>query len=422
MNVRTPNSCSGLIVARVGAGQAKIPHSSSTAASQSRAWGGAGAPTTPFSAAGSGVCMADILGESSAGRSAGPARTASDSAARATGHSSSGHGGGVIKKKGSRSKGVKLTLDEFQAAAVDSSGGMGATTSGGMLGMHAERFGAERSNAPAWGRPRASDPVDTSVMRITPPSLSAIMTDERSKLKQQSESAASQNRSNGVNAQHVSAIAGPSAGGPRGKGGRAWGQTQDLSEIRQAMIEEALFQRASQLPDIRPTGNECSWGRTHATEVVSIAKIEDIQMEEQDRRLSASVGGRGGGGAAAPSPWVNSMPRRASLQHVHAPNASGAQAAAELDSVWPAGGDAGARMGQKGKAGESGRGGGGTAGRASGRGGRGRGAASGRGSAGGVHGAEELCAQGGDGGRGRGGSRGRGGRGGRGKQGGKDWG
>lgn len=371
--------------------------------------------------------MADILGESSAARTAGPARTASESAARVSTQGSGGGGGGLVKKKGNRGKGVKISLDEFQAGAAESGGGLGATTTGNMHGV--ERSGIERSNAPAWGRnPRASAPVVTSDVRMTPPSLSAIMTDERSRLKQQSESAASQSRSSATHAQHASASGGPAVGGGGSKGGRAWGQTQDLSEIRQAVIDEALFQRASQLPDIRPTGYESSWGRTHATEAVSIAKIEDIQMEEQARRSSAASGERGVGGAAAAAAaaqaWaaLNNMPRRASLQQMHAANV--VCGVAETDTGG-GGGSGGAGMAStplaggtklKGEFGRGGRGGV-TSGRASGRAGQGRGSTStsGRGE-GSMQGVEEQSAQG-EGGRGRGGKengglRGRGGRGG----------
>lgn len=411
----------------MSAGTARTPRSGSGAGANARAWGGAGAPSAPLSASGAGVCMAEILSESSAARSAapvGPARTTSDTLAqpqRTTPAASSSWGGtvGAAKKKGTRGKRVTVSLDEFQAGGAESGSGQGG---GSTSGMHAERSGADRSSAvPAWGRPRSSAPVDTSEVRMTPPSLSAIMTDERSKLQQQSAKTAATNVSTGS-----------TTAGARSQGGRAWGQTQDLSEIRQAVIDEALFQRASQLPDIRPTGHGSQWGRTHATEAVSVAKIEDIQMEEQARRVSATATtSESTGGAAA-----TCMALGSSSQHMQAcsqerdTQTSGEAAAVGVDapSSSASGGQEGGRRGRGkgGDGGRRGRGGGGVSGRDS-RGSRGGKSTNAAANGNCTHTTEEAPSQGdegrgsgGGGGRGdKGGSRGRGGKRSRGKPGGR---
>eukprot|EP00892_Ulva_mutabilis_P000327 jgi/Ulvmu1/10295/UM060_0097.1 len=188
--------------------------------------------------------------------------------------------------KSAKARGVKLSLAEFHAKPQPPP----------------ETPVPERSSLSsgvAWGiRKSGGGAAAPAEPQMTPPSLSAIMSDEGS--RRRSDRGAD-----------VGAGASSSGGGAarrlvpeRGSAGAAW-QRADISALRRAVIDEGLFEQASRLPDIRPTGAEGAWGR----EKTRVTRIEDILSEQTARALqeiqedatAEGIGGSEEAGAAAVS-------------------------------------------------------------------------------------------------------------------------
>lgn len=205
-----------------------------------RAWGSASVPPQP------GQSLADLLGRGGLQRN--------DSAGRSL---AAGVAGG---SKSAKARGVKLSLAEFHAKQPPP-----------------ETPATERSSLSsgiAWGRSggAVSSAADA---HATPPSLSAIMSDEGSK------------RRGGAEGQGgaASGCSGPRRLVPeRGSAGSAW-QTADISALRRAVIDEGLFEQASRLPDIRPNGAESAWGRSSKT----VTRIDDILSEQAASAMQESL-------------------------------------------------------------------------------------------------------------------------------------